>query len=118
MRVAVISDIHGNAAALEAVIAEIERDGVDQIVCLGDVAVGPRPHDVVQLLRELDCRTLMGNWDEWFLDGIPEIGGEVGSRLVAQGRWWAQHLTGADRAFMRTFQRTLEVPLEASVLKS
>ena len=40
MRVGLISDIHGNRPALDAVLAELEREDVDQIVCLGDVAVG------------------------------------------------------------------------------
>ena len=39
-RIAVISDIHGNAVALDAVLADIERAGVDQIVCLGDAIQG------------------------------------------------------------------------------
>ena len=38
MRVALISDIHGNLVALDAVLADLEREQVDQIVCLGDVA--------------------------------------------------------------------------------
>jgi predicted phosphodiesterase len=43
VRIAVVSDIHGNGPALEAVLAEIEQEQVDQLVCLGDVAIGPQP---------------------------------------------------------------------------
>ena len=44
MRVALLSDIHDNDVALRAVLADIKRQGVDQIVCLGDVAtLGPPP---------------------------------------------------------------------------
>ena len=43
MRVGLISDIHGNRLALDAVVAELEKEDLDQIVCLGDVAVGPQP---------------------------------------------------------------------------
>src|SRR5438876_301756 len=47
-RVALISDIHGNAVALDAVLAELATAAVDEIVCLGDVAAGgPRPREVV-----------------------------------------------------------------------
>ena len=43
MRLGLISDLHGNLPALEAVLGELEREGVERIVCLGDVAVGPLP---------------------------------------------------------------------------
>ena len=51
-RLAVISDVHGNAFALDAVLASIQRDGVDQIVYLGDIAEGgPRPFRVTYAYR-------------------------------------------------------------------
>ncbi len=54
MRIALISDIHSNLTALEAVLADIERAGVDQIVFLGDAAtLGPHPREVVAHLRAL-----------------------------------------------------------------
>ncbi|MBZ0286188.1 MAG: metallophosphatase family protein, partial [Anaerolineae bacterium] len=44
MRTAIISDIHGNLAALEAVLADLRANGIERIVCLGDVAAtGPQP---------------------------------------------------------------------------
>jgi predicted phosphodiesterase len=43
MRVALISDMHGNAVGLDAVLAELEREPIDQIVALGDVAQGGAP---------------------------------------------------------------------------
>ena len=54
MRVAVVSDVHGNLPALEAVLAEVEREGVDLVVSGGDVAMGPMPAECVDALRELD----------------------------------------------------------------
>ncbi|MEM7801833.1 MAG: metallophosphoesterase family protein [Chloroflexota bacterium] len=48
MRIAFISDLHGNLIALQAVLADIEASNVDQIICLGDIAsLGPDPSDVV-----------------------------------------------------------------------
>ena len=64
MRVGLISDIHGNRLALDAVVSELEREGVDRIVCLGDVAVGPQPAEALEGIRELGCPVVMGNWDE------------------------------------------------------
>ena len=54
MRIAVISDVHGNLPALEAVLAEVEREAVDLVVSGGDVAMGPMPVECVDALRGLD----------------------------------------------------------------
>ena len=69
MRVALLSDIHANAIALRAVLADIGRHGVDEAVCLGDVAtLGPQPLEVVELLRDFGCACIMGNHDEFLVD--------------------------------------------------
>ncbi len=54
MRVAVVADVHGNLPALEAVLAEVERERVDLVVSGGDVAMGPMPAECVDALRALD----------------------------------------------------------------
>ncbi|ACA60448.1 metallophosphoesterase family protein [Candidatus Desulforudis audaxviator] len=65
MRIAVISDIHANLHALEAVLRDIEREGVDEILCAGDlVGYGPHPNEVVERIRTLDIRGVQGNYDE------------------------------------------------------
>jgi predicted phosphodiesterase len=65
MRVALISDVHGNLTALEAVIANIERRGPDAVVHGGDlVLMGPEPAEVVDRVRELDWPGVVGNTDE------------------------------------------------------
>jgi predicted phosphodiesterase len=64
MRVAVISDIHGNLAALEAVLAALDADPVEAVWCLGDVVgYGPQPNDCCDLVRERASVTLCGNHD-------------------------------------------------------
>ena len=63
MRVAAISDIHGNLPALEAVLADIEREGVDQIVVAGDTVSGPWPAEVFDLLDAAGARFVHGNAD-------------------------------------------------------
>ena len=64
MRIAVISDIHANLHALEAVLAAVDADGVDELWCLGDlVGYGPRPNECVALVRERASTCLVGNHD-------------------------------------------------------
>jgi predicted phosphodiesterase len=70
VRLAVVSDIHGNLAALEAVMADVSRMSPDLVVQAGDAAVlGPRPAEVVDRLRELGWPGVAGNTDEMLWDG-------------------------------------------------
>ena len=100
---AALSDIHGNLPALEAVLAELERETVDELVCLGDVALGPHPSKTVARVRGLGCPVVMGNWDAWVLEGFPAAHEDPWKRFVEQGEWWARKLSAEDRAFLRTF---------------
>jgi putative phosphoesterase len=70
MRIVVMSDVHGNVVALEAVLADIGRHAApDALVVAGDLAlVGPRPAEAVALLRSLDAAFVMGNCDRYILD--------------------------------------------------
>lgn len=64
MRYAIISDIHSNLEAFEAVLAEIERDSVDQIVCVGDiVGYAACPQDCVDIIRKREIPCVAGNHD-------------------------------------------------------
>lgn len=63
-RIAIISDIHGNIPALEAVLADIQQRGIQKIYCLGDlVGKGPEPERAVDLCREVCAGIVRGNWD-------------------------------------------------------
>lgn len=109
MRVGLISDIHGNLLALDAVLAELECADVDQILCLGDVAVGPQPGEALARVRELGCRTIMGNWDAAFLGEMPEAKDQIGEMLVELAEWWAKELSSADHDFLASFEPTVEL---------
>src|SRR5262245_7533147 len=70
MRLAVISDIHGNLAALEAVLADLaRRTAPDVLVNLGDCVTSPLwPRETYQLLERLGAPTVRGNHDRWLVD--------------------------------------------------
>lgn len=64
MKIALISDLHANLVALEAVLTDIHSAQVDQIICLGDIAaLGPQPCEVVAIVRSLGCMSVQGNHD-------------------------------------------------------
>lgn len=71
MRMAFISDIHGNFKALEAVLEDIEKKQVDRIAVLGDIAYrGPEPKKALDRVRNLEADRLKGNADEWMVRGV------------------------------------------------
>ena len=63
MRVAALYDVHGVPAALEAVLAEVEREQVDAIVFGGDLFLGPQPAEIAALVRTVDASFVRGNCD-------------------------------------------------------
>lgn len=76
MRLALVSDIHGNLPALEAVAADLRRHGVDQVLCLGDNLSGPlMPRETAQWLMASGWPVLAGNHERQILQWTPEAGG-------------------------------------------
>jgi predicted phosphodiesterase len=70
--IGLISDIHANAAALRAVLAELDRLGVDEVLCLGDVAgYGPQVNECCELIRARGIPTLIGNHDFYLAFDAP-----------------------------------------------
>ena len=118
MHIAIIADTHGNLIALDAVLAELEREGVTRIVCLGDVAgLGAQPREVIARLRALACPVVMGNADEFLLKPAlldparhPSVSDDL-RRMHEMERWCAEQLGIDDLDYLRSFQPTVELPL-------
>lgn len=114
--IAVISDVHGNAVALEAVVADMRRFGAQRVLSLGDVAaMGPQPRAAVDLLRSLGPLTILGNTDDYLvnprsLEQFPEVTDQVRFHLEIE-RWGAEQLGPDGLAWLRTFvpSATLDV---------
>ena len=113
MQIALIADIHGNLTALDAVLEHLDRDSIHDIICLGDVAIfGPQPRETLARIRSLGCPVIMGNTDSWALTPAPHpIRNDESEGINALELWGAAQLTDADRAFIRTFQPTIQVEL-------
>jgi predicted phosphodiesterase len=76
MRIAIISDIHGNQLALEAVLQDLaQQPAIDQLVIAGDLCLnGPCPRQVVETVQDLDCPVLQGNVDFEVVTAAPDKG--------------------------------------------
>ncbi|WP_214482239.1 metallophosphoesterase family protein [Bacillus sp. SM2101] len=65
-RIALVSDIHGNIPALEAVLLDIKQRGIEKIYCLGDlVGKGPHPEKSIDIIRDTCDIVVQGNWDDF-----------------------------------------------------
>src|SRR5262245_45411472 len=104
-RVAVISDVHGNAVALEAVLAEIDAEAPDLVVSCGDLTWGPLPEDTLEVVGRLSTPTVFvrGNAERALLEGSEEP--------TPRERWLREHHSEQAMAFLDTFveQAVVEV---------
>jgi diadenosine tetraphosphatase ApaH/serine/threonine PP2A family protein phosphatase len=107
VRIAVFSDIHSNLHALEAVLADIDRESVDELWCLGDlVGYGPRPNECVDLTRSRASLSLCGNHDLAVLGtlDIAEFSGDA----AEAARWTRGVLGDAEREWLASLEPTAE----------
>jgi predicted phosphodiesterase len=110
MRIAVLCDIHGNLPALQAVLEEVAKSGIDLVVFGGDVAAGPMPIETIEVLAGYSspARFVRGNADRLMVesfDGRTKAG-------EAPDSWPASMLSRAHRDFLSTFVPTVEVTVD------
>jgi predicted phosphodiesterase len=108
MRVAVISDVHANYRALEAVLEEIDAERVDAVWCLGDtVGYGPRPNECCDAVSSRSSYSLVGNHDLVVLGelSISDFNDDAAEAAV----WTSRVLTRESRAFLQPLQPAGEV---------
>ncbi len=108
MRIAIISDIHGNLSALDAVLADLRSRPVDATYCLGDlVGYAAHPNEVIQRIRAEGIPTIVGNYDDGVGFERDECGcaytnsvdKELGDRSLA---WTKATVTPENKGFLRT----------------
>jgi diadenosine tetraphosphatase ApaH/serine/threonine PP2A family protein phosphatase len=99
MRTALLSDVHGNLPAFEAVLADIEAQGVEEIWCLGDlVGYGAQPDECVDLARERCDLCLAGNHD-MVVTGAIDIA-DFSSSAAAAALWTRENIDGGALEFL------------------
>jgi len=103
MRIAALTDIHGNLPALEAVLADIRVRGADRIVQLGDALSGPLwPAETAELLRSLALPCVRGNHER-------ELGSEPARMAYASDRFTREQLGASDLEWIRGWPMTLRL---------
>ena len=119
MRIAVLSDIHANLPALEAVLDDIDGRDVDALYCLGDlVGYAPWPNEVVELIRSRRIPTLCGNYDEGVGVASDDCGcayeteedEERGDRSIA---YTNEVITADNRRYLKGLPRHLRLTFRA-----
>jgi predicted phosphodiesterase len=101
MKLAVISDIHANSEALEAVLSDIAAQGVDEILCLGDiVGYGANPNECIDLVKKSCSLILLGNHDAAAVDLLSTQHFNIHAKIAIE--WTMGNLTAASYAYLKT----------------
>ena len=118
MRISIFSDIHGNQHALEAVLADVDREAPDRVYCLGDlVGYGAYPNEVIETIRARGIPTIMGNYD----DGVGFDRDECGcaytdpkmKKLGDESLMWTRGVVTPDnKGFLRSLLPSIRFSLE------
>jgi diadenosine tetraphosphatase ApaH/serine/threonine PP2A family protein phosphatase len=108
MRFAILSDLHANLEATEAVLADAhERDCTD-FICLGDVVgYNANPHECLEIVRKMKCPVVKGNHDEQAT--LTESSRGFNALAEAAINWTRAHLTNEDKEWLRALPLTQEV---------
>jgi predicted phosphodiesterase len=114
--VALVSDIHGNDTALAEVVAELERLGIAQVVCLGDVAQGgSEPAEVLDRLAALGWPVILGNADAFLLEVPAESPEPITEAQLERREWSLGRLEPRHLEQIRSFLPTLDVELDGGL---
>jgi putative phosphoesterase len=104
MRIALLSDIHSHLIALQAVLADLETQAIDQTICLGDICtLGYAPRASLVALQEQHIPIIMGNHDSAILQPEQAARYRIAPHLVDNLHWSRTQLTAEDLAFVAGF---------------
>jgi predicted phosphodiesterase len=113
VRLALISDQHANDVAFRAALEDVERVGVEEIVCLGDVAQGgAEPAQTLDRLASLGCETVLGNADALLLEVPMDSPEPVTERHLEVREWTLSRLSASHVEQLRSFAPTVRRELD------
>jgi putative phosphoesterase len=115
MKIAFIADIHGNAVALEKVLADIQSKNIDKIYVLGDLCYrGPEPKRSLELIRSLETEVIKGNADEWVVRGVRqgEVPDKARDMMNIERDWTVSQLDASDIDYLDKLPTELNITVE------
>ena len=111
-RLALVGDVHGNVAALDAVLAQIRHAGLTRGVCTGDLVLrGPEPEACVSRIARLNWPCVRGNTDAKVASRPPQPPQHPAVRRPGSRSWTALRLSDASMRFLATLPLTVRVPV-------
>lgn len=115
VKLAFISDIHGNSIALEAILEDIAKKEIDRIYVLGDLCYrGPDPKRSLALIRSLNTQVIKGNADEWVVRGVNQ--GEVPEQVIdmmkMEREWTVAQLDEQDIEYLASLPTEMKLEIE------
>jgi putative phosphoesterase len=117
MKLAIISDIHGNLYALMKVLEAIEDEKADSIICLGDlVGYGPHPNEVIAMIRRRNILCLKGNYDASVVDESYTYIRDTPINLFALP-WTVNELRASNKFYLDSLPLTISLEFNGKIIK-
>lgn len=115
MKVAVLSDIHGNLEALKVTLNDIKKRNVDKIICLGDIiARGHHPRQCINIVKEECDVVLRGNCDRFFSSNFDAFSSEIEEKRI---RWVQSMLSKEDMKYLSSLPFSYEFYMSGSLVR-
>jgi len=119
MKIAIISDIHGNLEAIKSVINDIKLEGCKKIFCLGDLAMaGPQPTETIEYIKllsdEFDFKIIQGNTDEMIVLSNNEVYKKLNSAIPVMAEAYKSDITvisDEQKAYLNSLDKQKEIIL-------
>jgi predicted phosphodiesterase len=116
LRVGVITDVHNNAVALNAVLNKLYEENCGQIICCGDIiGIGPYPEETVQRLMEIpNIIAVLGNHERYLLEGMPKQvpnAENMGYEEMEHHKWEHALLSGKSTEFLKGLPYRIDIEM-------
>ena len=118
MKIALISDIHGNLPALEAVLEDIHERKADKIVCLGDlIGKGPSTKEIIDLCRNYCDYVVQGNWDLGLYEAYYALNHKTDQEITDRSLWYIKDAGDQRMEYLGTLPHGMELYLSGKLTR-
>ena len=121
MKIGLISDIHGNKKALDAVLEQFELENIDKIICMGDLVGGaPMSEEVVQKIINIGSKivTVKGNRERYIIEGMPKVVHDerirTSNEQIQRNEWIKKELSDSSIEFISKLPNEVMCEIEGN----